>query len=100
MRTPMVPTRADLTLCRANWWGETVWARSLGVGATERVVIVHVGPAGPVEVARHRRAEPGSPAIDNGPVPPAPGGALHREPLPGTAAKTAFLASVRAQCCG
>lgn len=43
MSTPMAPTRADLTLCRANWWGETVWVRSLGVGATERVVIVHVG---------------------------------------------------------
>ncbi len=32
MRTPMVPTRADPTLCRANWWGETVWVRSLGIG--------------------------------------------------------------------
>ncbi len=99
MRTPMVPTRADPTLCRANWWGERC-GRASSESATERVVIVHVGPAGPVEVAQHRRAEPGSPAIDNGPVPPAPDGALHREPLPGTAAKTAFLASVRAQCCG
>ncbi len=66
----MAPTRADPTLCPANWWGETVWVRSLGIGD---------------RAGRHRPCRPG-------PVPPAPDWALHREPLPGTAAKTAFLA--------
>lgn len=69
-----------------------VGCASSGFGATERVVIVHVGPAGPVQVARHHRAEPGSSAIDDGPVPPAPDGPLYRRPLPGTAARTAVLA--------
>ncbi|MGN7199054.1 IS21 family transposase, partial [Arthrobacter sp. SAFR-044] len=31
----------------------------------EQVIIVHHGPAGPVEVARHHRARPGSPAIND-----------------------------------
>jgi ketopantoate reductase len=32
-----------------------------GAGRDERVVIVHVGDRGAIEVARHARAEPGSP---------------------------------------
>jgi len=71
--------------------GETVWVRVHGAGRGERVVFVHVGPRGAVEVARHRRAEPGSPQIDDAHFPPAPAGALHREPHAGTAAEEAFL---------
>ena len=43
--------------------GEQVWVRTHGVGADEQVVIIHHGDRGPVEVARHRRATPGSPMI-------------------------------------
>ncbi len=42
-------------------------------------------------MARHRRAEPGSPQIDDTHFTPAPEGALHREPRPGTQAEAAFL---------
>jgi len=45
--------------------GGQVFVRSHGVGPDEQVVIVHVGVDGPVEVARHPRAAPGSPAIDD-----------------------------------
>jgi hypothetical protein len=69
-----------------------VWVRCHGAGRDERVVIVHVGDRGAVEVARHRRAEPGSPRIDDSHFPPAPAGAINREPRAGTDAEAAFLA--------
>ncbi len=71
--------------------GEQVWVRAHGVGACEQVIIVHVGDAGPVEVARHRRATPGSPRLDDTHFPPAPAG-LDRAPRPRTAAEVEFLA--------
>jgi hypothetical protein len=52
--------------------GATVWVRAHGVGADEQVVIVHVGEDGPLEVARHRRATPGTPKIDDEHFPPQP----------------------------
>jgi len=52
---------------------------------------VHVGDRGAVEVARHARAEPGSPQLDDSHFPPAPAGALYREPTAGTDAEAAFL---------
>ncbi len=61
--------------------GQQVWVRTHGVGDAERVVIVHVGPAGPVEVARHRRARPGTPKVDDTHFSdPAPAGPLNRQP--------------------
>ena len=45
-----------------------------------------------VEVARHPRATPGSPRLDDGHFPPAPAGALARQPRPKSAAETEFLA--------
>lgn len=72
--------------------GQVVWVRAHGAGAGERVVIVHVGDGGPVEVARHARATPGSPRLDDAHFPPAPAGALGREPKPRTAADAEFLA--------
>ncbi len=92
MNTPMVAYQGGSYSVPHPLLGETVWVRTHGVGGGERIVIVHVGPAGPVEVARHRRAEPGSPAIDDAHFPPAPEGALHREPRAGTPSESAFLA--------
>ena len=71
--------------------GEQVWVRTYGVGAGEQVVIVHVGDDGPLEVARHRRATPGSPRLDDAHFPPAPAG-LDRAPRAHTAAEVEFLA--------
>jgi hypothetical protein len=69
--------------------GEQVWVRSHGLGAGEQVIIVHVGDAEPVEVARHLRATPGSPKLDDAHFPPAPAG-LDRAPKARTAAESEF----------
>ena len=72
--------------------GETVWVRVHGRGVDEQVIIVHIGAAGPVEVARHLRATPGSPEITEEHFPPAPAGALERRPRAKNAADAEFLA--------
>jgi hypothetical protein len=72
--------------------GQLVWMRVHGRGAGEAVVIVHIGDTGPVEVARHARATPGSPAMQDRHFPPAPAGALARAPKARTAAEAEFLA--------
>lgn len=71
--------------------GAQVWVRTHGVGSSEQVIIVHVGEDGPIEVARHLRATPGSPQLDDTHFPPAPAG-LDRAPRPRTAAEAEFLA--------
>jgi transposase len=71
--------------------GQPVWVRVHGQGPDERVVIVHVSVAGPVEVARHGRAQPGSPRIDDAHFPAAPAGALDRQPKPKNTAEAEFL---------
>lgn len=43
--------------------GAEVFVRAQGAADAERVVIIHHGIDGPVEVARHERARPGSPRI-------------------------------------
>lgn len=72
--------------------GRAVWVRAHGRGEGEQIVIVHVGDAGPVEVARHHRATPGSPRLTDEHFPTAPAGALDRAPRPKTAADAEFLA--------
>lgn len=72
--------------------GATVWVRTHGVGADEQVVIVHVSDHGPVEVARHARARPGTPKINDEHFPPQPTGPLDRRPRARTAAEAEFLA--------
>ncbi len=74
--------------------GQKVFDRSHGTGPDEKIVIVHHGPAGPVEVARHGRARPGSPAINDEHFPG------YVEKIPGdytprarTGAEAEFLAS-------
>jgi hypothetical protein len=72
--------------------GETVWVRVHGTGSNQQVVIVHAGADGPREVARHARATPGSPRLDDAHFPPAPAGAVERTPRPRTPDEAAFLA--------
>ena len=90
-KTPMVTFDSGQYSVPHLLLGETVWVRVHGHGADERVVIVHVGPTGPVEVARHSRATPGSPKMIDAHFPPAPPGALGRIPLARTTAEAAFL---------
>jgi len=72
--------------------GQTVWARVHGHGGDEQVILTHVGDDGPAEIARHRRATPGTPRLDDAHFPPRPAGALGRQPNPRTAAEAEFLA--------
>jgi hypothetical protein len=90
--TPMVTFEAGQYSVPHTLLGETVWVRVYGAGAGEQVVITHLGEAGPVEVARHERATPGSPRIDDTHFPPQPQGALERKPLARNAAEAQFLA--------
>lgn len=90
-KTPMVAFDGGQYSVPHQLRGEQVWVRSYGVGADEQVVIVHVGDDGPVEVARHLRATPGSPRLDEAHFPPAPAG-LDRAPKARTAAESEFLA--------
>ena len=92
VNTPMVSYEYGSYSVPHQLRGQTVWVRVHGAGRDERVIIVHVGEQGPVEVARHLRAEPGSPRIDDEHFPPAPPGPLHREPKAKGRADTEFLA--------
>jgi transposase len=91
VNTPMVSYEGGSYSVPHRLLGETVWVRVHGAGRDERVVIVHVGDRGAIEVARHRRAEPGSPQIDDAHFPPAPAGAINREPRASNDAEAAFL---------
>jgi len=90
--TPMVSFDGGQYSVPHTLLGQSVWVRVHGAGADEQVVLVHVGPAGPVEVARHTRATPGSPRLDDAHFPSAPAGALDRQPRAKTAAEQEFLA--------
>lgn len=75
--TPMVTFENGQYSVPAYLLGARVFVRSHGVGVDEQVIVVHVGIDGPVEVARHGRARPGSPKIDDTHFPD------HREKVPG-----------------
>ena len=83
-KTPMVSFEDAQYSVPHTLLGATVWVRSHGVGAGEQVIVVHDGPEGPVEVARHHRARPGSPRSAMQHFPPAPAGILDRTPTPRT----------------
>ncbi len=89
--TPMVTFEGGQYSVPHPLVGQPVWVRVHGRGNSERVVIVHVGAAGPVEVARHARATPGSPRLTDEHFPPAPAGALARAPKARNAAEREFL---------
>ena len=91
-RTPMVALDHGQYSVPYQLLGQQVWVRVHGQGPDEQVIIVHVGPDGPVEVARHLRACPGSPKTLDAHFPPQPAGALDRQPKPKNAAEAEFLA--------
>ncbi len=61
--TPMVSFEHGQYSVPQHLLGAQVWVRAHGAGSQEQVVVVHHGQQGPVEVARHPRATPGSPQI-------------------------------------
>ena len=63
--TPMVTFENAQYSVPAHLLGHRVFVRTHGVGEGEQVIIVTHGSDGPVEVARHLRARPGSPAIND-----------------------------------
>lgn len=75
--TPMVTFENGQYSVPGFLLGAKVFVRSHGVGPDEQIIVVHLGIDGPVEVARHGRARPGSPAIDDAHFPD------HREKVPG-----------------
>ena len=90
--TPMVTFESGQYSVPHTLLGATVWVRTQGVGVDEQVVIVHVSDEGPVEVARHHRATPGTPKINDEHFPPQPDGPLNRRPRARNAAESQFLA--------
>jgi hypothetical protein len=90
--TPMVCFEAGQYSVPHTLLGQSVWVRLHGRGTDEQVVITHIGPDGPLEVARHRRATPGSPRVVDEHFPGQPAGALERAPKARTAADAQFLA--------
>lgn len=86
--TPMVSFDAGQYSVPHELAGQAVWVRRHG----DQVVIVAVGAAGPVEVARHLVTTPGNPRVNDAHFPPAPAGALARRPRPTTTGEAAFLA--------
>ena len=90
--TPMVTFEGGQYSVPHRLLGQPVWVRVHGQGPDERVVIVQVGDEGPVEVARHPRARPGSPRLVDEHFPPAPAGALARQPRARSDAEAQFLA--------
>jgi len=86
--TPMVAFEGGSYSVPHQLAGQTVWARRHG----EQVVITHVGPGGPAEVARHAATTPGSPRVDDAHFPPRPAGPANRAPKPRTTGEAAFLA--------
>ncbi|MFB8368091.1 hypothetical protein ACFC25_01865 [Pseudarthrobacter sp. NPDC055928] len=72
------------TRSRAICSGYRSFVRTHGTGPDEQVIIIHHGTGGQVEVARHDRVRPGSPALND-------------DHFPGTRAKIAGDYEVRAR---
>ena len=91
VNTPMVAFEYGQYSVPHQLMGATVWGRARGQGAGEQVVIAHGGTHGPVEDARHLRAAPGTPKLNDAHFPPAPTGALERQPRAKSTAEAEFL---------
>jgi transposase len=63
--TPMVTFDHGQYSVPQHLLGAQVWVRAHGAGTEEQIIVVHHSDRGPVEVARHRRATPGSPQIND-----------------------------------
>lgn len=85
--TPMVTFENGQYSVPAHLLGSQVFVRSHGIGEGEQVIVIHIGIDGPVEVARHDRARPGSPRIDDAHFPD------HRPKVPGDYTITARSAA-------
>jgi hypothetical protein len=92
VNTPMVSFEGGQYSVLHPLLGETVWVRSHDVGVGEQVITVHVSATGPVDVAQHARATPGSPELADAHFPPALVDALQRAPKARTADEVGFLA--------
>jgi len=92
INTPMVSFENGQYSVPHQLMGATVWVRVHGHGTGEQVVITHVGPDGPSEVARHLRATAGTPKLDDSHFPAVPAGALERRPRAKSTAEAEFLA--------
>ena len=90
--TPMVTFEHGQYSVPHHLLGEQVWVRVHGAGADEQVIVVHLGRQGPVEVARHRRATPGSPQINDAHFGGPPGRRAGPAPAARNAAEREFLA--------
>lgn len=91
--TPMVSFENAQYSVPAALLGTEVFVRHHGTGPDSQVVIIHVGTDGPVEVARHGVARPGSPAIDDSHFPGHDTGKIPGDytPVPRSAAQAEFL---------
>ncbi len=92
VNTPMVTFESGQYSVPHRLLGQSVWVRTHGVGADEQIIVVHLDhDQGPVEVARHARATPGTPQIEDAHFPPQPDGPLNRRPRAKNAAEAQFL---------
>jgi transposase len=85
---PMVQLDWCLYSVPSRLAGETVWARLHG----SEVILTHIGPTGPVEVARHELTTPGNPRVNPAHFPAPSETPLHRTAVAGTDAEAEFLA--------
>lgn len=90
--TPMISFEGGQYSVPDTLVGQTVWVRMHGRGPDEQIIIVHLGEHGPVEVARHHRATPGSPQLIDEHFRAQPAGALDRTPKARNAGEAQFLA--------
>lgn len=87
-RTPMIEFDNGSYSCPEALADHQVWVRAHG----DDVIVVHVGPDGPTEVARHLRTTPGNPRVDDTHFSARAGDPLLRTPRGRNPEEVAFLA--------
>jgi hypothetical protein len=86
--TPMIEFETGSYSAPDALAGKQVWVRSHG----DDVIVVHAGPDGPTEVARHLRTTPGNPRVDEAHFPARASDPLQRTPRGRNPEELAFLA--------